>query len=242
LISIKYLNLWTEQKIAPDLVSYLEKKVPVPIRLARPELSRRIITRPDFLKQLAACRLINHQQSEPLNPYKIELEQEKKFLQENRLPPFVYEANWLANFYQSLVSPGLPRPAIVLTNRRIATFGDDGRYHLRYALYGYVTIISLSGIEQAPARSQKYYQLKLLDPLLAKKLSNDQLTKKEFYQTVANLFWQALFYYFTGNPFCENKNCLLYNFHWYRELKNILQKNKLCPNHQRLAKKFFAGK
>ncbi|HEX2615341.1 MAG TPA: DUF6775 family putative metallopeptidase, partial [Nitrososphaera sp.] len=50
---------------------------------------------------------------------------------------------------------------------------------------------------------------------------------------------QAIFFFVTdGEPFCENKDCLLFNAHWQEELVRILEKPRLCSRHHDMANKF----
>ena len=44
---------------------------------------------------------------------------------------------------------------------------------------------------------------------------------------------QVIVYYETGDAFCENKECRLYNAHWQKELLHSqLENKKLCDKHQ----------
>jgi len=46
---------------------------------------------------------------------------------------------------------------------------------------------------------------------------------------------QVLFYYLTGKPFCESKDCRLYNAHWQEDLLHSqIAFNKLCDQHQKI--------
>ena len=51
---------------------------------------------------------------------------------------------------------------------------------------------------------------------------------------------QAIFYYETGEPFCENKDCKLLNAHWQKDLiHSQLESRKLCPKHQLVLEKMI---
>lgn len=235
MISLKCINIWTEKELPKEFKRAVQQFVRFAfgkIKFHQPELSQKILLNPEFLKQLASFRLINHQQKEPLLPYGIELEQEKKFLTVKKTSPFVYEASWLSGFYRQMFKVGLKTPAIVLTPRLIATFGSDGRYHLRYAYFSYPTVISLPGIVQAPAKDRSFYQLRFFDELLAKKFAEKHFKPEELSLALGNILYQAFFYFTTFSPFCSDKNCRLYNFHWHEELRNILKKNRFCPYHR----------
>ena len=44
---------------------------------------------------------------------------------------------------------------------------------------------------------------------------------------------QAIFFYMTGEPFCEQKKCRLFNSHWQEDLIHSQVKiGKFCPAHK----------
>jgi len=47
---------------------------------------------------------------------------------------------------------------------------------------------------------------------------------------------QTLFFHLTGNPFCKNKNCRLYNAHWQEDLiqAQLTSKNDFCLQHEKM--------
>ncbi len=48
---------------------------------------------------------------------------------------------------------------------------------------------------------------------------------------------QAIFYYETGESFCDNLECRLFNAHWQKDLLHSqLEVRKLCENHQKILK------
>ncbi|ALV63435.1 hypothetical protein ADU37_CDS17360 [Thermococcus sp. 2319x1] len=51
------------------------------------------------------------------------------------------------------------KPTVLITDRLIATFGEDGRYHLRMIVMEPAAIISLKGILCAPAKPLQYYMM-----------------------------------------------------------------------------------
>jgi hypothetical protein len=48
---------------------------------------------------------------------------------------------------------------------------------------------------------------------------------------------QAVFYELTGDPFCVNPTCCLYNSHWQEEVLNTQIEGKLCKEHEDIIKK-----
>ena len=48
---------------------------------------------------------------------------------------------------------------------------------------------------------------------------------------------QAIFYYETGESFCDNLECRLFNAHWQKDLLHSqLDVGKLCEQHQKILK------
>ena len=97
---------------------------------------------------------------------------------------------------------------------------------------------------EAPAKPREYY-LSLLTNM-AQGL-NIELIKNQFKGTyleyhdpklndiIKGYALQALFYYITGDAFCELKECRLYNAHWQSELLySQIQVGKLCNKHQQI--------
>ena len=137
---------------------------------------------------------------------------------------------------------------IIFTNKLICTFDDgDFRYHARALTGSNPIIISTTGIIEAPAKPKKYY-LELLTNFSDKKI--DELKKKyrgEFleyhdsrlFKIAEGYILQAIMYYETGNPFCENSDCRLYNAHWQKDLfRTQIENNFFCDVHQRILQGF----
>jgi len=51
---------------------------------------------------------------------------------------------------------------------------------------------------------------------------------------------QALFFHLTGDAFCEDKNCRLYNAHWQEELIAAQTGGdyELCPFHEKILSRY----
>jgi len=117
---------------------------------------------------------------------------------------------------------------IFFTNRLFATWEEgDKRYHARTSLYSFPSVISTSGLVEAPARPREYYLLKQQYEMLGKNLLELKESFKGSYidydderltEVMKGYVMQAVFYVLSGNPFCEDKGCRLYNAHWQEEL------------------------
>ena len=54
---------------------------------------------------------------------------------------------------------------------------------------------------------------------------------------------QALFFYISGEPFCEDNKCRLYNAHWQEEVINAqLAKPEFCKKHKMLINNIRNGR
>ncbi len=116
---------------------------------------------------------------------------------------------------------------IMLSNRYLCTFDDnDYRYHLRSVIFGYPDIISIPGIVEAPAKPKEYYQAvykyriegKAIDEL--KDMFKERIIDydQRINEVIKGLILQIIRYHITGEPFCSDKRCKLYNAHWQEEL------------------------
>ncbi len=136
---------------------------------------------------------------------------------------------------------------IIFTNKITATFdNDDFRYHARALISSNPTIISTTGIIEAPAKPKQYY-LDLMTNFSEEKI--EEIKKKykgeflEYHDSRLSVITegyvlQAIMYYETGEAFCEKKECRLFNAHWQKDLFYSQIKNKkLCNKHQQKLKK-----
>ncbi|OGP53031.1 MAG: hypothetical protein A2Y65_08995 [Deltaproteobacteria bacterium RBG_13_52_11] len=132
-----------------------------------------------------------------------------------------------------------------ITRDYIATFDrDDLRWHLRYGVFSFPTIISLPGIIEAPARPREYYLLRsqgIPDEMMPDSLKDRYLTINDprFPRVLAGILLQAFFYFQIGDPFCPDPLCSLYHAHWQEELLRS-QRNEpyiVCLRHQQVLEK-----
>ena len=131
---------------------------------------------------------------------------------------------------------------IIFTNKLTATFdNDDFRYHARALISSNPTIISTTGIIEAPAKPKQYY-LDLMTNFSKEKIEEiKEKYKGEFLEyhdsrlsgIAEGYVLQAIMYYTTGEAFCENKECRLFNAHWQKDLfYSQIENKKLCTKHQ----------
>ena len=136
---------------------------------------------------------------------------------------------------------------IILTKKLFATFDPDKRPHIRAAIFGYPCIISTSGIVEGPAKPKEFYLYKQKYTQLGVWEAEEVKTKIKFKgrfidygdkrtnEVLKGYIAQSLFFYFTGEPFCQKRGCRLFNAHWQEDLiYSQIRIGKFCLRHSRL--------
>ena len=134
---------------------------------------------------------------------------------------------------------------ITFTNRLTCTYdNNDYRYHGRALIGSNPSIISTTGIIEAPAKPREYY-VDLISNM-TQGLNIDSINKKysgtylEYHDerlsnVIEGYLLQAILYYLTGEAFCESRDCRLHNAHWQKDLLySQLEFGKLCEKHQEI--------
>ena len=180
----------------------------------------------------------------------IEVERANKDMTEND-EVFLYDGYELQEIVsESIKEQNLDTLHIIFTNKLTATFSEeDFRYHARALIGTNPAIISTTGIIEAPAKPKQYYMELIGD------FSQDRVNEiKEKYKgqfleyhdnrlgrIVEGYLLQAIFYVETGNAFCENKDCRLFNAHWQKDLfESQLTNPKLCEKHNKELEKLLS--
>jgi hypothetical protein len=200
-------------------------------------------------EKLASIRILNPiKEGLNSNPIYGEIDYEKRKILNPSSNSFgvMYDGFSLQSILYLLIpkyEKGLEHLHIVFTNQLIATWDDyDRRYHLRVGVYGQPSIISTSGIVEAPAKPREFYILK---QLVGKGDLNMVDLKKQFDKrfidygdsrmtnVIKGYLAQAIFYHITGYPFCDDKGCRLFNAHWQEEMiyAQIESPYEFCEKH-----------
>lgn len=150
--------------------------------------------------------------------------------------------------FQKIISKFIPEDEsnqnvlnIIFTNKLTCTFDEsDFRYHARALIGTNPAIISTTGIIEAPAKPKEYY-LELMTNFSEENIEKiKEKFKGEFLEyndprlaeVVESYLLQAIMYYETGDAFCEDKECRLYNAHWQKELLYAQLNKKFCEKHE----------
>ncbi len=168
---------------------------------------------------------------------------------ENKTYGILYDGVLIAGFLSRNISESennMSQLHVYVTNQLMGTFDDgDRRFHARYAVFSYPCIISTTGIVLAPARPREYYIAKQQLKNLASDEISDTIIKEQLKgrfidydderinDVMKGILLQCIFYHIKGNPFCERRDCRLYNAHWQEELilSQTQQGSGLCPEH-----------
>lgn len=212
----------------------------------------------DVAKRVAACKVRSLDGKEDFKPLLGEIHIEKRLLTEPdfSLPGILYDGHKLHSVLQSLIpveEKKMDFMHIVFTNRLFATFDEnDKRFHARVIVCGYPSIISTSGIVEAPAKPKGYYAAK--QKLGAIGLEAIEAIKEQYKgefidydderltEVMKGYAMQAMFHHMFNEPFCENKNCRLFNAHWQSEVMEAqLKGDRFCARHQEMLEKVKHG-
>ncbi|MCK5008928.1 MAG: hypothetical protein KAS98_00485 [Deltaproteobacteria bacterium] len=178
-------------------------------------------------------------------PMQAEIDYEKRNLLKSTAKTFgiIYEGFSLQQLYLNLIDEGekdIKHLHLVFTNQLFATWDPSNiRHHARVSIYGFPSIISTSGIVVAPAKPRDFYLKRQLgqDPNLLKeeyKGSFIDYGDPRMTDVLKGYVAQALFYHLVGYPFCEDKNCRLFNAHRQSELlqAQLFSNYEFCPKHK----------
>ncbi len=187
-------------------------------------------------------------------PLQGEIDYEKRRIKDPqwRIFGFLYEGGW----YQKIVSELIDKEGLDLTHCSILftnqLFGTqdrgDLRYHARVSLYGFPNLISTTGLVEAPAKPKGFYLKKQMGVPI-------ELLKEEYQglfldhgdpkmtEVMKGYVMQALFFHLSGEPFCEDPDCRLFNSHWQEEVlhSQLNGRYEFCPKHEGVLKKLRKG-
>ena len=212
----------------------------------------------NIARDLAACRIFDTRiPFERHNPTPEEIRYEEESFANNKETNIVMYDGF--EFQKAVISIipenelGSDKFHLVCTNKLTCTFDfDDYRYHGRAVICSNPSIISTTGMIEAPAKPREFY-LSLLGNI-TKGLNVDMIKNQfrgrylEYHdpkigEIIKGYALQALFYYLTGESFCESKECRLFNAHWQADLLHSqIEVGKLCERHQQILDKIVTNR
>ncbi len=115
---------------------------------------------------------------------------------------------------------------VVLLDRVVGTWGDhDGRWHKRVAVLGQPAVVSVPGLYEAPAKPEAYYQAKQKHALVSGDAPPREVLEEEVdgeflvagdprtTEALAGYVLAAYHYLATGEAFCDDERCRLFDAH-----------------------------
>jgi len=207
---------------------------------------------PDYARKLASIKIqdASRKIASEQEPLYGEIEYEKRrILGKTRAFGVLYDGFLLPKILSEVIPREERSPEfihIICTNRLFASWEEvDKRYHVRTSVYAFPSIISTTGLIEAPAKPREYYFLKQQYERLGKDLIELKdsfkgrfldYEDKRLTEVMKGYAMQAVFYSLTGSPFCEDKSCRLYNAHWQEELifAQLESQYEFCEHHARV--------
>src|SRR5437867_341340 len=201
-------------------------------------------------RRIAATRVRNIMRPfEPMEPVYGEVQFELRLLEEpsKRVPGILYDAYRYTGVMRDLLPTGersLRVLHIAFEHRILGTFEEDGRYHAHTVVCVYPSVVSTSGIVEAPAKPEAYYKVKAQlsialgaipfdaakEPFKGQFIDYDDSRLTEVAKGYA---LQAAMYHITREAFCDDPECRLFNAHRQAELiRAQLGAGRLCSRHK----------
>lgn len=199
----------------------------------------------EMARRLASARVPDiespHDEIHPTSPTDAAFER-KMLSGEEKGRGVLYDGLWVQRTLRKLIFDSLPEESgpgflhIIFTGRLLGTF-EGRRYHARVVLLGSPAIISTSGLVEAPARPREYYFIKgglITSGRDTREL--DEMYRGRFIDyddpkttsTISSYALQALFYELSGEAFCDDPACCLFNSHWQEDVLKVQYEGKPC--------------
>lgn len=231
-----------------ELAEFIQKQSRINTEV-RPSFFQHFQVKEKIFHQLASCRIFN-----PYVPFEKHKPTVEEVTFESQLEAtthtsnniILYDGFEIQNIFRDVIpdsESSSDKLHIIFTTRLTCSYDyDDYRYHGRAVICSNPSIISTTGIIEAPAKPREYY-LRLHEKI-SQGMNLDAIKQEfrgrflEYHDerlrlVVRGYALQAIFYHLTGIPFCESKECVLNNAHWQEELLHgQIESGKLCDQHQ----------
>ncbi len=186
---------------------------------------------------------------EEFEPLMGEIDFELRLLRDprRRLPGILYDGFRFQGILRSLLPSEertLKTMHLAFTSRLLGTVDPDDRlYHARVVVTGFPSLVSTSGVVEGPAKPREFYLVRrgysalgMTPPTeVLKEEMKERFIDYEDERTTEVLkgyALQALFYHLTGDPFCHDPRCRLFNAHWQEEMiKAQISSGRVCQDH-----------
>lgn len=234
-----------------EIRNYVEEKINTKIKVRTDFISRYLEKEKMdyFARKMAEIKVRNLTEATMFEPLYGEIQYEKKMLTAPKDCSVLYDGFKLQMLLREMIPANEYKHVhIVFTNRLFGTFNEnDRRYHVRVIICGHPSLISLSGLVEAPAKPKEFYYLKQKYAMLGLSI---EAVKENFKgnfieydderitEVMKGYVMQALIYNITGEPFCNDRNCRLFNAHWQEDVLSAQLNNyEFCEKHKGIIEK-----
>ncbi|MCS7145796.1 MAG: hypothetical protein RMJ28_04595 [Nitrososphaerota archaeon] len=254
---IIYRDPSTRTLVYEEIAEYLQSLIP----LCTIELREEFLThalrewgaKPRVLaRSIASSRVVDILSGEPVGeplPGEIFFEERALARPDKRVGGILYEGYTFQNILRRLIPSSEMRYGIlhtVLTQRLLVTKEwGEGRAHARTIILCNPTLISTTGLVEAPALPPEIYmRLQLLSsPDMQQIVIEEEkqrhrdrvltLGDERLTEVLKGYTLMGVFYHLFGEAFCGNPRCRLYNAHTHEELIEAQTKGaELCATHR----------
>ncbi|MFB5609276.1 MAG: DUF6775 family putative metallopeptidase [Nitrosarchaeum sp.] len=205
-------------------------------------------------EKIASCRIFNPRKPyEKHNPTTDEIRFEEENFQDTAKTEniIMYDGFEMQKTLTELISEEETASDlfhIFFTNKLTCTYDyNDYRYHGRALIGANPSIISTTGIIEAPAKPREYYLDLMTNFTQGINVESIKQKYKGMYleyndprlsKIIEGYLLQAIFYFETQEAFCDKTNCRLFNAHWQKDLiYSQIENGKLCNEHQHMLNK-----
>lgn len=249
----------TENLDLPKLMDYLkDKSISKKIDVREPIIKNYEGSMEALAGKFAKARVHNLKAPKmEFEPLLGEIRFEEKLIQDptKKVSGILYDGPSLMEVFHELLPEGeddLSHLHVIFTNRLFGTWSQvDRRYHARVSIYGFPSLISTTGIVEAPAKPKKFYQLKRQYAAMGQKVPLEVLKEKfrgkfidyddeRLTEVMKGYLMQAVFHHLGFDPFCHDVTCKLHNSHWQEEvIKSKLRptETEFCNHHREMLDK-----
>lgn len=227
-LDLREIAAYLKEKLARTKVEIREDFIPFVLNKETTEEKREILE--TMAEELAGSKVHSVANKDiTFEPLPAEVNYELRRLRNPQLQStgILYDGFKLLSIFAKLIPKdeySLNDCHIIFTNQLFGTWSEtDLRYHARVGVFGFPSIISTTGIVEAPAKPREFY--------LKRQIGTELFALKEEFkgefidyddprmtEVMKGYCMQALFFQMLGDPFCKDKNCRLYNAHWQEEV------------------------
>ncbi len=245
-LNLKEIVAYLKEKLAKTKVEIREDFIPFVLNKRTGEEKKEILR--TMAEELAGSKVRSIENKDiTFQPLPAEVNYELRRLRNPELQStgILYDGFRLLSIFTKLIpkdESDLNDCHIIFTNQLFGTWSeDDLRYHARVAVFGFPSIISTTGIVEAPAKPREFY--------LKRQIGTELFALKEEFkgkfidyddprmtEVMKGYCMQGLFFHMLGDPFCKDKDCRLYNAHWQEEVisAQLGDAHEFCNFHEEI--------